>query len=990
MRHEGLKHSSRITKCNVRVWALLLVLVILGPPNNANSQFLTPSTTQLQPSRSPSSKINLLQPQALGLHEVVETKFSNSTNSGTHMSMDEVEMYLATHRSEAFDGYNIFVFHAENRKDPILTGKGNRILVVTNMEGEIISQTEPISFPKNVWVFYVRFINSTTLLYGRKGMDSALWNMYTNKTVNLNSIGPCHHDHVYNPINNTFFTLTYLPIEINGTRYLFDKIVEFNTVGQVVWSLDTRSFINPSQWCPYRDMMNEEVDLTHANSLFFDPDEDIIYLNIRNVNTFYKIDHKTGRILWGLGEYGNFTLFDRHANPRHNLFYHAHAVEKVDDNTFIMFDNDYHNQTKIANHRSRLLEITINETIMTAHESWAWTAPPDYFSVGFGDADRLPNGNRLGVFGTRWHLNEETDPIGARLVEVTAAGEIVWELNFLNNEQLLYSVYRMERFHLSPILNSPPDLRALPTDDVTVSWQTWYNFRTAWRVNGSFTLYLNGAPIETAQHTFDKYWRPTNLTVHLGKLALGDYNLTLALADEAGHITTDSVNISIVPFYLTRVGPLTIELEQENALIQWKGRTSKPFLATLTRNETQLVSFIWNGSIIPLDLNSFRLGTYFVTLTLFDSAELIYTDSFLVHIYPVSFPTIHSFPADQYITWNTSLILFWELFNPFPAWWNILVNDRLTAWGPWDTPNYLLNWRVPLLDEGVYNVTMVAYNHVGRPNSSTTWLTVLSPNFPIIIPRVLQVEFHWGEEDAYLLWEVHGGTHWTLWKNETAAYNGTITNNEIAMRIENWQRHWPPGTYNLTMQVTNAEGVETVITSWVLIWVDVGDAYGNSIIPEVSMWYYNGENALGPPDGMYARLYADYGNGHVTLDMGVNEEIINGKGNDVMVYAQGGEYIVFVGNNLSAQAFIGTSLSAPLILLGTGLGNTSFNLGSIDLDQVRYIQIVSLTDEEVELDAVMAIYSNQPPRPASIYELWKVPIFGGGSYSHCNGRFLGS
>ena len=71
------------------------------------------------------------------------------------------------------------------------------------------------------------------------------------------------------------------------------------------------------------------------------------------------------------------------------------------------------------------LEIEINEATMTANETWIWVAPEDHFSHIWGDADRLPNGNRLGVFGTYTHFANAT--IGARIVEVDNQGQVVWE-----------------------------------------------------------------------------------------------------------------------------------------------------------------------------------------------------------------------------------------------------------------------------------------------------------------------------------------------------------------------------------------------------------------------------------------------------------------------------------------------------------------------------------------------------------------------------------
>ncbi|MFX0198767.1 MAG: aryl-sulfate sulfotransferase [Candidatus Hodarchaeota archaeon] len=965
-----------LTNRNDTVLILLLMMFILVSPTTITLHRSTPSINQLQTSIN-ASKSQLLSPQERRLQEAAVIKSSNPTNHLASTNRDEVEINLIN-KGVTFDGYNIFIIRRYSKVDNFVKQQ----LIVTNMAGEIIKEIDSISFPQNIWKFWtnltpaVKFINSTTLIYGTdEGV--VLWNIYNATAINLGFFS--HHELEYNPINNTIFTFQKYTQVIEGKEYRFDSIKEYNTNGQLVWSLNTRSFISHKQWCPYKDLIvndaGEEVaDITHSNSLFFDPEEDVIYYHSRNVNTFYKIDHKTGQVLWGLGEYGNFTLFDRHGNQRKTLFYHAHAVEKMDEDTFILFDNDKHNQTNPENPQSRLLEITINETTMTAHESWSWTAPPAYYCKSLGDADRLPNGNHLGVFGSIWDPNSD---IGIRLIEVNETGDIVWELNFENTEKFRYTVGRLERFRLSPILNSPPDIKKTTMDDVMVQWQTWYNFRTTRQMPGSYMLYLDGIPIENGTHVFDKFWRPTNLTFNLGNLNVGDYNLTLVLADEAGHITTDSLNLSITEFYLEREGPLTFELGQKSEFIKWKGGTTYPLLVNITRNNTQLTSFVWNGSVITLDLNEFKVGRYIVSLQLFDKTELIHEDRFLVTIYPAVAPVIHSFPADQSLMWNDSCVLSWELFDHVPASWSIFVNDTIMASGIWETPSYQLYWNVPVLDEGRYNVTFVAYDFASHWIAQTTWLTVYSPSPPIIATGFHPIEIQWGQENASLSFEVHGGTRWKLWKNGTAVYSGEVTSPRIGVLIENWdQEDWRPGTYNLTLQVTDESGAAVTRTSWIVVFVNFGDSYADSVVTEASMWYWDGDNALGSPDGQYTSLYTGYGNGHVTLDMGLDEEILDGKGEDFTVYSLKGKYAVFVSNNLSTQLLVGNQVFSPLILLGEGVGNTSFDLESAGLDQARFIQIVYLTGENVQLDAVMALHYNHPPKPLANSANWKFLVSG--------------
>ncbi len=44
----------------------------------------------------------------------------------------------------------------------------------------------------------------------------------------------------------------------------------------------------------------------HANAIFWDYPNDVIYMSARGLDTIYKIDKKTGDVIWGLGRLGNF------------------------------------------------------------------------------------------------------------------------------------------------------------------------------------------------------------------------------------------------------------------------------------------------------------------------------------------------------------------------------------------------------------------------------------------------------------------------------------------------------------------------------------------------------------------------------------------------------------------------------------------------------------------------------------------------------------
>ncbi|MHA2021345.1 MAG: aryl-sulfate sulfotransferase, partial [Candidatus Thorarchaeota archaeon] len=240
-----------------------------------------------------------------------------------------------------------------------------------------------------------------------------------------------------------------------------------------------------------------------------------------------------------------------------NLFFHPHSVERADDDTFILFDNDHHNQNNQLNHMSRMLEITIYEDTMEAHQSWSWIGGNEW-SFLWGDADRLPNGNRLGTFGASSHPGSDN---GAQLIEVTENGDIAWRFNFKTNEVYRYGVYRMERFRYTPILDSPPDVHFSPSEEVTLDWQAWYNFRPKKTVMGNYILTMDESHIDSGTFLYDRFWGPSGLSFNLGILEQGDYELTIEIADDFGFKSNDTilVNVSEISYLPLMLGvPLGI------------------------------------------------------------------------------------------------------------------------------------------------------------------------------------------------------------------------------------------------------------------------------------------------------------------------------------------------------------------------------------------------------------------------------------------------
>ena len=228
-------------------------------------------------------------------------------------------------------------------------------------------------------------------------------------------------------------------------------------------------------------------------------------------------------------------MYDIFGNERDNLFFHSHSLEKIDDNKFLLFDNDYHNQTDSLNLSSRYIEITIDEDSMTANVTREWTAPKEYFSPIYGDCDLLPNGNMIGVFG---YTSDEGQKTGAKIVEVNQEGEIVWLLESPIEEGYLFETYRAERFRFTPIV-SPPKY-VIEGNESQFKWNVWNNFKSRTTFNGEYYIILDGQLVESGNITFPRYWQSTDVEYAIEGLSLGKHEISLIVQDEGGHFSNES------------------------------------------------------------------------------------------------------------------------------------------------------------------------------------------------------------------------------------------------------------------------------------------------------------------------------------------------------------------------------------------------------------------------------------------------------------------
>ncbi|MGV9170448.1 MAG: hypothetical protein ACOC38_10980 [Promethearchaeia archaeon] len=167
---------------------------------------------------------------------------------------DELEI---VREDGAFDGYNLLVLQRMDKE----TSYKELFPVIMDMEGNAIAE-------KKIGAdFYLadrpaEWINATAIMYGTP-QGAVICDYYSDTIVEFDLRG--YHEYEYNHMNDTIFTFEYESVVIGGEECLFNRIVEYNLSGDVVWSLDTRDFVSPTQGCPFNDTFYQKPDITHSN-----------------------------------------------------------------------------------------------------------------------------------------------------------------------------------------------------------------------------------------------------------------------------------------------------------------------------------------------------------------------------------------------------------------------------------------------------------------------------------------------------------------------------------------------------------------------------------------------------------------------------------------------------------------------------------------------------------------------------------------------------
>jgi hypothetical protein len=258
--------------------------------------------------------------------------------------------------------------------------------------------------------------------------DTALITIYSKVPMNLSSLGA--------PTDSAVLDGIAQEVDIGTGEVLFE------------WHSLEHVALEESYFEPPPDLKTS-FDYFHINSVDVYDDEHLL-ISARRTSTVYKVDRKTGEVVWRLGGKKSDFAMGRgtRTDYQHDARYHGNGIVTIFDNGSVNGDV-----------QSRGIVVEIDEDAMTASLLREYTHPGKIFSDTQGNVQILPGGNVFMGWGSEPYFSE-----------FSRDGRLIFDASFPPELES----YRAFRF---PWKGRPQDTPAVagvsgPEDKVTlyVSW----------------------------------------------------------------------------------------------------------------------------------------------------------------------------------------------------------------------------------------------------------------------------------------------------------------------------------------------------------------------------------------------------------------------------------------------------------------------------------------------------------------------------------------
>ncbi|MGH3144755.1 MAG: arylsulfotransferase family protein [Rubrobacter sp.] len=304
-----------------------------------------------------------------------------------------------------------------------------------------------------------------------------------------------HHEFLISPQDTALFDIYgRLPVDLSP----YGGAPDGSVLEGVIQELDVESGEVLFEWHSLDHVGIDEsyvaspYDYFHINSIAVADDDNLI-VSARNTWTVYKIDRKSGEVIWRLG--GKKSDFEVELEARTRF---QHDARPQPDGTITIFDNGEFD----ADDRSYGIVLELDEIAMTATLVRGYPHPEGRLSGTQGSMQVLPNGNCFIGWGS-----------GPLFSEFSREGELLFGARFPPESES----YRTFRFPWSGRPQDKPAVVAEAGNDDRITLHASWNGATqvaAWQVlagpgaeelEGLVSVARKGFETEITVHTAEPY-----------------------------------------------------------------------------------------------------------------------------------------------------------------------------------------------------------------------------------------------------------------------------------------------------------------------------------------------------------------------------------------------------------------------------------------------------------------------------------------------------
>lgn len=190
-------------------------------------------------------------------------------------------------------------------------------------------------------------------------------------------------------------------VPVAGSQVVEGIVQEIDMSGNVLFEWHSLDHVPLDE--SYRTEVTPDgtVDYFHLNSIAVAPDGNLL-VSSRHTATVYKLDRRTGAVLWRLGgKRNNFTMGDG------ATFWFQHDVRAHPDGTLSLFDNGA-TGTGASDMEpvTRPLRLRVDTAAMAAELVQVYVPPSPRLAIAMGNLELLPDGGAFVGWGTAGGFTE--------------------------------------------------------------------------------------------------------------------------------------------------------------------------------------------------------------------------------------------------------------------------------------------------------------------------------------------------------------------------------------------------------------------------------------------------------------------------------------------------------------------------------------------------------------------------------------------------------